>query len=507
MFCKNKFFIFDMENKKINLQKNLWFEKIFGNKQFIIIMFLLFLPSAFQQLITTSVSYVDTFFIASFAPSQINGEFVDSARVIAKTSIGIAMSIINLPIMVIFGVTSGIGVMTAQYYGAKDQNRLQQTIIYKMLIGFVLIFPFILLFMIIPEKLVAVSRNVFNPENNSYDFYINKIASIYLFWSGLSFIFVLLTYTYAYSCREVNQQKYALIAAIISVIVNVVLDPLLIIFETNLENAIINIALSTSVASIVEFCVMLLFIYLKKEHYLMIKDFKLDWLTFKITIKNSWQAILNDALYGLATLFLTICLLVYSTNYHDAFTTVSIIIQFAVIIFPGMGASSAVLIGNELGKNNIIQAKKNSYYLIIWGSLITFLFAVILFGLSWFINPLLSPPPKNLLLNSSFDNWQQNQIIAKQLEWIMMPVIFSQGMFSILYFSIKSGGSKFIFFTDGFVMIIWCFLFGGLIFSKVINEQNIHPSLLFFLIELNQIVKAMISLIFYKCTNWAKNVT
>ena len=89
----------------------------------------------------------------------------------------------------------------------------------------------------------------------------------------------------------------------------------------------------------------------------------------------------------------------------------------------------------------------------------------------------------------------------------MMPVIFSQGMFSILYFSIKSGGSKFIFFTDGFVMIIWCFLFGGLIFSKVINEQNIHPSLLFFLIELNQIVKAMISLIFYKCTNWAKNVT
>lgn len=491
--------------------KETFWQKIFGNKAFIIMMFALFIPSALQQLVTTAVTYVDTFFIAGFAPNSFSGFDLSSVSSgsVAKTAVGISTSIINFPLMVVLGVTSGIGIVTAQYYGAKEKSELQQTILLKIIIGLLMVLPFIISMMVVPEAIVSLTRNLWVDDSvKNYDWFVQKASSTYLFWSGPSFIFIVLTYSLSYAYREIGKPKFALIAAVVSMCGNIIMDPLLIVFEKDLNNAIRNIALSTLACRFIEFSVLVLCIYIKKEQYLIISKFKIEWKVFKNTIKNSWQAIANDSLYGFATLFLVMCLLVYSSTYHDAFSTVSIIIQFASVIFPGMAASCAVLIGNELGKDNIKQAKKNSFYLIIWGSIITFFFALILFILSWFINPILSPEPThNLLSQNDITQWQDNQRLAQRSEWIMMPIIFSQGLFSILYFAIKSGGSKFIFFTDGFVMSLWCIIFGSLVYTKTINENNMKPELMFFLIELNQLAKAILAFFFYKWSNWAVNIT
>lgn len=490
-------------------KNNNWIEKFFGNKEFIILMFSLFIPSALQQFITIAVTYVDTFFIAKFAPPNFNfdgvGYIIDSPGSIAKTSLGIATSILNFPLMVLLGAASGIGLVTAQFFGSKDLNRLHQTIVFKFIVCFALTIPFILLMFIIPETLVSVSRNIFNVDAGTNSFFINKIASKYIFYSAPSFLVMIFTYSFAYGYREIGNPKVPLIASICSMCFNIILDPLLIVYETDIENAVRNIALATLACRIIELLVILIFIYVKKNRYLMVFHTKLDWETFKLTMKNSWQVFLNDSLYGFATLFLVMCLLVYDENSHDAFTTVSIIIQFASVIFPGMAASCAVLIGSELGKNNIKKAKLNSVHLIVWGSIITLFFALILLVLSFFINPILSPPPPE---NSpTYQEWLVNQTLAQQAEWIMMPIIFSQGLFSILYYSIKAGGSKFLFFTDGFVMSIWCILFGALIYTKAINVNNMSPLMIFFLIEFNQVAKAICSLFFYLFTNWARNIT
>lgn len=74
----------------------------------------------------------------------------------------------------------------------------------------------------------------------------------------------------------------------------------------------------------------------------------------------------------------------------------------------------------------------------------------------------------------------------------MMSIIFSQGIFSILYFSIKAGGSKYIFFTNGFVMSVRCIVLGSLLYTKTMNHENLKsPLLLFFIAEFNQIAKAI----------------
>lgn len=246
---------FDL-NKSNHKKNNKFWENIFGDKAFIILMFSLFLPSAIQQLVTTSVTYIDTFFIAGFAPKNIEGVDITSIGLssgeIAKTSVGIATSIINFPMMVVLGVSSGIGIVTAQYFGAKDREKLQQTIIYKLIVGSILMLPFLILMAVIPTELINVTRNVFNFSNNSKDYYISKVASEYLQWSTISFVFILLAYTLSYSYREIGKPKFALIAAVISVCSNVIMDPLIIIFEKDLINAARNVALSTVVSRLIE---------------------------------------------------------------------------------------------------------------------------------------------------------------------------------------------------------------------------------------------------------------
>ncbi|MEG2198234.1 MAG: MATE family efflux transporter [Malacoplasma sp.] len=460
------------------------FEKWFGNKAFIISMFSLFLPAALQSLITTSVIYVDNFFIAAYA----------NAGTIAKTSIGVATSVINFPTMVIIGTLTGIGVMTSQYYGSKNNSNLHQTITIKLIMGLLLSLPIMLFLMLMPKDIIEASsgidKNSLDPEQQLQ----NQLTEEYLFWSALTFIPMALAMTLSFSFKETKRPKIALLAAFIAIASNIIMDPLLVINSSGDLESVRNIALSTFGARCIEFVVLLCFIIFNKKDILRISNWRIQLSLFKNVMKNSWQPILNDSLYGFATLFLIVCLLRFDTGIHDASTTVALIVQFTVIIFPGMASSSSVLIGSELGSNNIQQAKDNSKYLIVWGTIICFIFALILFIFSWFINGVLSP-------NASAESLK----LTQEMEWVMMPIILSQGIFSILYFAIRAGGSKFAFFTDGLIMSIWCIVFGALTLTN--SLKGLNPLLYFFLLEFNQIAKMILSFFIYKYTNWARNIT
>lgn len=56
-----------------------------------------------------------------------------------------------------------------------------------------------------------------------------------------------------------------------------------------------------------------------------------------------------------------------------------------------MAAASAVLIGSQLGKGNVVQAKRNADVLFLWGSIIASFLGIILFIVAPFVNPVLSP--------------------------------------------------------------------------------------------------------------------
>lgn len=77
-------------------------------------------------------------FISGFAPDKItiDNSVINIANTgtIARTAVGISTSILNFPLMVMLGITSGIGLVTAQYYEVKQKTNYNKLLFIKSLL-------------------------------------------------------------------------------------------------------------------------------------------------------------------------------------------------------------------------------------------------------------------------------------------------------------------------------------------------------------------------------------
>ncbi|MGL4343543.1 MAG: MATE family efflux transporter [Metamycoplasmataceae bacterium] len=458
-------------------------EKIFGDKIFLKTLTKMFFPAAFQAMLSIAVLYIDNFSLALLLNSD-NTE--------AKTALGLSGPVMTFLIMLLSGWFGGTSIMMSQYFGSKEYHKTRQIALYRIWSAILMSLPFVILFMSIPQKLIMITSNI-DPIGNAT---ILKYATTYLFFSAWTYIPYIIALGLSFSLQETKRANVSFFAAVVGVLTNFILDPIFIYFYRDEPNlAILFVAISTGIARIIQCLVVLIYVFRKKNDPI---NFLHNWTikkdVFKITNKNAMSIFINDFIYALANMFLMISLLVFNPNVHDSMTNLQLILQFTTVIWPGMASSCSVLIGSELGKGNIEKAKENSKKLITWGIIIALILALILIAVSFWINPILSPGSK-----------PESIILSMHLEWIMAPIILSQGVFSILYYAIRSGGSKLVVLSDALVMAIWMVIIPPLTFAGLMN--NVNPILYLFIIESNQLFKMLVAYIIYKKTNWALSLT
>ncbi len=463
---------------------------IFGNKEFVKIMWKLFLPAALQSLVSIAVVYVDNLFVA---------QFVGTA---GKTALGLCSPFLMLTQTITCGAIIGIGIMTAQYYGSNNLNKTRQTIYIKIWLALFFGVIFTVLMLFIPGQIISITSGM---SANGDQTQIFEFAKQYMFWSALSIIPAMLNFALSFSFRETRQPKFPLYAALVAMVVNIILDPLLIISSSSNMEAIRNVALATMVSRALQALVQIAVIVLRRDNVMFFfKSYKIDWKVIKAVFKNGWQIFFNEILYGLSGTFLIICLLHYGDDYSaasadninvpDASTTVSLIIQYTTIIWPALASGSAVLVGGRLGANAVDEAYRNSKWLMAWGAVMATFMGLTILAVSFFINPILSPEADSTTL-----------LLTQHMEWVMIPIIMSQGVFSMVYYSLQAGGSKWIFFADGLISLIWTILMASLTFTSV--KYQIPPTLFVAILESNQIAKMFIAIFIYKKSGWNNNLT
>lgn len=455
--------------------------RVFGSKKLIKTILQLFIPAALQAAISIAVLYVDNFSLAALLEN--NGAD-------AKTGLGIANTSLTFAIMILQGWLGGTSIMMAQYFGAKNYENTRKIAFYRIWSLLVLVLPFVIIFGTIPEQIV---RWTSPPGTEAHHV---EYATIYLLWNAWTFVPFVIAIALSASLQETKRTNISFIAAVVGMLTNIILDPIVILLnKDNPEGAIKFVAISTGIARIVQCFFIFIYIFKRKNDPInFYKNLSINFSLFKIVNKNAMFVFWNDFFYAIANLLIMMSLLFFNPSYHDAMTNLQLMIQFTVVIWPGMATACSVLVGAELGNGNLIKAKENSQILIAWGILVSISFSIILFIVSLWVNPILSPGKGNdVILTSMY------------MQWTIIPIILSQGVFSILYFTIRSGGSKLVILVDAAVMIIWSVVFASLTFTN--NMSNMNPLLFLFAIESNQIVKAILSYIVYKKANWAIALT
>jgi putative MATE family efflux protein len=334
------------------------------SKKFLKSFFVIALPMILQQTLSASVQLVDNFMVGSLGESAIS----------AVASVN---QIFFIGMLLVFGITGGAGIYTAQFFGDKDFDKLKQSYRLKIVCSLAVAFVILFISLTFRRQLIGVFL-----DTNSEAF---KMAMSYVFIASFGVIPMSLNTAIGSTFREVAKPVYPTIATTTSIFINTFLNWVLIFGNLGMPAlGVQGAAIATVIARSIETMIMLVLVRVKGSAFStrIVNIYKINKeLARKIFVK-ALPLSLNELLWssGMTVLFFT-----YSLRGEQQLAGHSIaytIFQLAFVIFGGIGVAVSVMVGNELGADNIDKAKQNSRNIMKLGSVIAIGMGFIVFILS-----------------------------------------------------------------------------------------------------------------------------
>lgn len=309
------------------------------NKRFYKILISLCIPIIIQNLISTSVNVIDTVMISSL------GE-------ISVASIGVANQFFFLFNMSLAGITGGAGVFISQFFGKSDVNNIRKVTGFSTILAFILSLIFFIPALAIPTQII----NIF-----SYDPEVIKQCREYFSIVVFCYPLIAISTVFSMGSRGVRNPKLGMFCSAIALCINIILNYGLIFGNIGLPTmGVKGAALATIIARIVELVLIIGYVYFLKKDYILkftIKDLKNIKSEFvNSLIAKSLPIFLNDSLWAVGTILYSIAYSKAGTSAiaasQIATSTGNFFIMTAVCIANG----AAIMLGNELGADNIKRA-------------------------------------------------------------------------------------------------------------------------------------------------------
>ena len=331
------------------------------NKKFYKLLISLCIPMIIQNLISTSVNVIDTVMISSLGESSV-------------ASIGVANQFFFLFNMTLYGITGGAGIFISQFFGKKDVNNIKSITGLSAVIAFAFGCLFLIPALMFPNLIVKIF---------SSDSEVMKLSIEYFRIISLSYPIIAISTVFSMGARGVRNPKLGMVCSSIALIVNIILNYTLILGNFGLPTlGVKGAAIATVIARIIELILIVSYVYFIKKDYILkfnIKDIlriKSDFI--KTFISKSLPIFLNDSLWAFGTVL-------YSVAYSQAVTSAIAASQIAtstgnffIMTSVCVANGAAIMLGNELGADNIDKAIKYSKKFSILVSLTGLLFGILL---------------------------------------------------------------------------------------------------------------------------------
>lgn len=294
----------------------------------------LMIPIIFQAILQRMFGTVDTVVLSGYSDSSVGG-------------VGFANQLISIGLLILMVINSGMSIIMSQYLGAdkkreaKDVGRegLTNSLIVGGLLG-------TLLFVGSPYTVKVLGDST----------QMQGGASVYLKVIGLGLIFQALNDTYLSILRVHNKAKSATIMFLACNIVNILGDILVILNPLGLKyNFVIGIAVVTVVSNVTGTVIL---------HRIARRQIGLT--SFKWPSKDNLMQLIGyggpaageSASYRLSQLVITVMITSLGAYVWTAKTYTLNILVYLFMIPHSIGVASSIMVGYEVGKENISEAYK-----------------------------------------------------------------------------------------------------------------------------------------------------
>ena len=332
---------------------------------------LIALPVALQGMLNTVVNLVDTMMIGRLGETAI-------------AAVGLANKVFFVFALLVFGVVSGSGVLAAQYWGNQDVKSIRKVTGLALLIALTGSLLFVVPSVLCPELVMRI----FTDSEKAI-----QTGAAYLAVAALSYPFTAVTNTYVAMQRAAGRVKAPVAISLMAIVINIVLNYVLIFGHFGAPRlGVTGAAIATLTARIAESVAILTVVYVTRspiagklrEMFGYSRAFIRQFAaTATPVIANEFGTTMYSLAYGRM-----------GDNAVAAITIATTIQDIVVVLFQGLSAATAVILGNEMGAGKLKQAEKYAKNFFILQFFVTLAAMGLCYGIRWNIISMYSISPE-----------------------------------------------------------------------------------------------------------------
>lgn len=402
----------------------------------------------------------------------------------AMTSVSLASQVPFVLTLFTISIASGGSILAAQYWGKGDTESVEKIFGYMFVLSLPVMAVFFGCTMFMPQGVIRIFTN--EPE-------LITGAIPYLRLASFSYIFMTLALIFETLLKNVGYVKQCTIVSIVIVFLNITLNAVFIFGLIGApEMGIAGAALATSVSNFAGFVMCLFFLLKLTKFRLRFKNvFRVDLSLRKRFSKYTLPYLMNQIVWGFGFAMITVIMGHLGKDAASANGIAAIVKDLVSCLCFAIAGGSVIVIGNELGAGRLDVAKvygQKLFKITIVSGIILGIVAAASAPVILHFTHLTDTAEHYLFIMLMMCSYY---ILGRSINSTLIGGLFGAG-----------GDTKFGFICDSITM--WAFIVPVGFLAAFVFDWPVM--VVYFLLNLDEIVKIPVVIIHYKKYKWVRNI-
>lgn len=463
------------------MRTNTFVKKYVGTGQFYKSLLVVMLPILIQNGITNFISLLDNVMVGQVGTEQMSG-----------------VSIVNQLLMIfylcVFGAVSGAGLFGAQFFGRNDGEGMRSTFRFKLYISLFMYAVAMTVFLTLGEPLVGLYLHEGGETGDlTLTMHYAKEYLAVALWGLFPYT---LTQVYASSLREVKHTLPPMVAGIVGVVINSVLNYLLIFGALGLPRmGVRGAALATVIARFIECLLALLWTHLHTGDCPFIqgvyRTLRIPRVLMRRILLTGLPLIANEALWSAGQAALLQCYSYRGLAVVSAMNISNIVSNTFAVLYLSMGTTISILVGHRLGAGKLREAREDANRMIAFSILLGLIAAGLIAICATFFPGI-------------YNTTEEVKLLATEFTLVIALASPLHAIINASYFTLRSGGKTLLTFLFDSVYV-WGV---SVILAFVLSYFTSIPILTVYLIvQMVDIFKCILGIALVNSGIWVRDIT
>ena len=454
--------------------------KFIGSKEFYKRVCYLAVPMIIQNAITSFVSFLDNIMVGQIGTEQMSG-------------VAIVNQLLFVFNICIFGGVSGAGIFGTQFFGKGDYEGQKHAFRFKMYASMIIACIALGLFVFLDDQLIGL---YLNDTGSVGDIVLAlQYGKEYMLIMTASLIPFAICQAYVSTIRETGQTFVPMLASVVAVLTNLVLDYVLIFGVGSIPGyGVAGAAIATVIARFVECIIVVVWTHRNVEKNRFIrgayKSLRIPGSICKDIFSKGTPLMLNEMFWAAGMAVISQCYSVRGLEIVAAQNISSTITNLFNIVYIQLGACISIVVGQLLGAGKIEEAKDADNKMIFFSVGCCAVVAAVMAGIGRFF-------PSIYNTEESIKELARTFILISAL--VMPLCAFSH----CSYFTLRSGGKTVVTFLFDSVYT-WVLVIP--IAYVLANFSPLSIAMVFFLVQFTEIIKVTIGFFMVRSGVWLQNI-